>query len=233
VISHGHLDHIVLEILLQLRRKIKNIVVPKTSKGFIAEPSLKMLLKNLGFHCNIIEMDELEEIELPEGTLTAIPFLGEHHDLNISGKSAYRMQFKNRSFLFAADSANLEPRLYDLVRDIYGPVDTLFLGMECDGAPLYWFYGSLLTKPIDRDMAQSRKGSGSDEYRASRLLDSLQCKQAFVYAMGLEHWFGHILSLTYNDDSKQIVESNRFLAKCKEKGIESKRLYAIDEYFFN
>lgn len=233
VISHGHLDHIVLETLLQLRHKTRNIVVPKTSKGFLAEPSLKLLLKNLGFQCNVIELDEMEEVKLPEGTLTAIPFLGEHHDLNISGKAAYRIQFNDRSFLIAADSANLEPRLYDLIRDIYGPVDTLFLGMECDGAPLSWFYGPLLTQPIDRDMAYSRKGSGSDEFRATKLLDSLECKQAFVYAMGLEHWFGHILSLNYNDESKQIVESNRFVAKCKDKGIESERLYATAEFFFD
>lgn len=233
VITHGHLDHIVLETLLQLRYKTKNIIVPKTSKGFLAEPSLKVLLKNLGFKCNIIELDELEEVELPAGILTAIPFLGEHHDLNISGKSAYRIQLNGRSFLIAADSANLEPRLYDHIHDNFGPVDTLFLGMECDGAPLTWFYGPLLTQQLDRDMAYSRQGSGSDEPRATKLLDSLKCKQAYIYAMGLEQWFGHILSLNYNDESKQIVESNRFIAQCKDRGIHSERLYAAGEFFFD
>lgn len=232
VISHGHLDHLALDTLLQLRHKTKNIIVPKTSKGFLAEPSLKLLLKNLGFQCNIIELDELEEVNLPAGVLTAIPFLGEHHDLNISGKSAYRIHISGRSFMIAADSANLEPRLYDHIHDIFGPVDTLFLGMECDGAPLTWFYGSLLTQKIDRDMAYSRKGSGSDEPRATKLLNSLECEQVFIYAMGLEPWFGHILSLNYNDESKQIVESNRFIAQCKDRGITSERLYAVDEFFF-
>lgn len=232
-ITHGHLDHIVLETLLQLRHRTKNIIVPKTSKGFLAEPSLKLLLKSLGFACNVIEMDELEEVSLPGGKLAAIPFLGEHHDLNISGKTAYRIQFGQQSFLFAADSANLEPRLYDLIRDIHGPVDTLFLGMECDGAPLSWFYGGLLTKPVERDMMYSRKGSGSDEPRARKMLEALGCSRAYVYAMGLESWFGHILNLNYDEHSKQMLESNRFVAGCKERGMESERLYAKAELFFS
>lgn len=226
VITHGHLDHMVLETLLQLRHKTRHIVVPKTSKGALAEPSLKLMLKNLGFTCNVIELDELEDVPVAGGTITSIPFLGEHHDLNISGKSAYRVHLGGRAFLIAADSANLEPLLYDHVRRIYGAIDTIFLGMECDGAPLTWFYGHLLTRPMARDMAYSRQGSGSDQQRASKIVASLGCQQVFIYAMGLEHWFGHILSLNYTSESKQIVESDRFLELSRKEGIPAERLYA-------
>lgn len=226
VITHGHLDHMVLETLMQLRYKTRNIIVPKTSKGTLAEPSLKLMLRNLGFRCNIIELDELDDEQLPGGIITSIPFLGEHHDLNIAGKSAYRVALGGRSFLIAADSANLEPTLYDHIRALFGPIDTIFLGMECDGAPLTWFYGHLLTRPMSRDMAYARQGSGSDQVRASQMVESLGCKQVFIYAMGLEHWFGHILSLNYTPESKQIVESNRFIELSKAAGIEAERLYA-------
>jgi len=227
VITHGHLDHMVLETLLQLRCKTRNIIVPKTSKGALCEPSLKLMLRHLGFTCNIIELDEMEHIDVPGGSLTSVPFLGEHHDLNIAGKSAYWLKLHGRAYVIAADSANLDARLYDHLRRILGPVDTLFMGMECDGAPLTWFYGHLLTHPMAREMSDSRQGSGSDQQRATRIVESLGCKQVYIYAMGLEHWFGHILSLNYTPESKQIVESDNFLRDSNALGIAAERLYAM------
>ncbi len=232
VITHGHLDHMVLETLMQLRYKVRNIVVPRSGKGALQEPSLKLMLRHLGFECNVIELDDMEELRLANGAMTGIPFLGEHHDLNISGKLAYHLRLDGHTYLIAADSANLAPELYDQVRRVCGAVDTIFLGMECDGAPLTWFYGHLMTRPVARDMSQSRQGSGSDQVRASKLVASLGCRQVFIYAMGLEHWFGHILSLNYTPESKQIVESDRFLALSTAAGIAAERLYAMRSLTF-
>src|SRR5262249_41729925 len=58
LITHGHLDHIVLEPLLQLRHKIKNIIVPRNGGG-LADPSLRLLLEQIGFR-HIIVLDELQ-----------------------------------------------------------------------------------------------------------------------------------------------------------------------------
>src|SRR5439155_20965184 len=85
VISHNHQDHILFETMLQLRHKIRNIIVPRSGGGNLQDPSLKLLLQNVGFK-NVIELDELGCIPIENGSITGIPFLGEHADLNIRTK---------------------------------------------------------------------------------------------------------------------------------------------------
>jgi L-ascorbate metabolism protein UlaG (beta-lactamase superfamily) len=229
IITHGHLDHIVLETLLQVRYKIKNIIVPRNSGTIYADPSLKLLLKYLGF-LSVIEMDELEDLEIhPDAKISSLPFLGEHHDLNIRAKTAYLLTIKGKKIYIGADSSNLEPKLYDLLHDIYGPIDIVFLGMECDGAPLSWFYGPLMPKKLDYNKDQSRQGSGSDCKKAISLIDSLRPKAAYVYAMGMEPWFRYVLGLNYEKHSKQLTESNRFIEGCKSRKIQSERLFCKKE----
>jgi L-ascorbate metabolism protein UlaG (beta-lactamase superfamily) len=230
LITHSHADHLMFESLLQLRHKIKNIVVPKNGGGFLQDPSLKLMLRNVGFK-NVIEIDEMETIEVDGGVITSVPFLGEHADLNIRTKSAHVITLLGKSAMCAADSANIEPRLYDHVHKSLGDIDVLFLGMECDGAPLTWVYGSLLTKPVDRKMDQSRKLSGSDCDRGIGIVEKLNCKQVYVYAMGAEPWLDFVTSLKYDESSKQIVESNKLIDRCRERGLVSERLYGSKEIF--
>jgi hypothetical protein len=75
-----------------------------------------------------------------------------------------------RAISCLADSNNIEPKLYQYVHSITGDVDILFLGMECDGAPLSWPYGPLLTKPLARKMDQSRRFDGSDCRKAVEIV---------------------------------------------------------------
>ena len=83
-------------------------------------------------------------------SITAIPFMGEHADLNIASKAAYLVRVNGHSLLFAADSCNISPSVYEHVHREIGDVEVLFLGMECDGAPLSWIYGPLLTQKLER-----------------------------------------------------------------------------------
>jgi len=232
VITHNHQDHVLFETLLQIRHRIKNIIVPSSSGGFLQDPSLKLILQNIGFK-NIIELSELESIDLENGSITAIPFLGEHSDLNIQCKTAYLIRMGNRSFLFAADSCNVEPRLYDHLTEEIGEIDALFLGMECDGAPLTWLYGPLLTKSIERAMDESRRLAGSDFDQAIDLARRLNAKSVFIYAMGQEPWLSYIMSLKYTEQSRQIVESNRLIRDCQEHGISAERLFGVKETLIN
>ena len=229
LITHGHLDHIVLETLLQLRYKIKNVVVPKNSGSIYADPSLKLLLHHLGF-TSIIEVDELDEISVNQNVqISVMPFLGEHHDLNIKAKVAYLLTVEDKKIYIAADSSNLDPYLYDHIRDLYGRIDILFLGMECDGAPLSWFYGPLMPERLDRDNDYSRQGSGSDFKKAIAIVDSLGPSKAYVYAMGMEPWFTYVLGLNYEKNSKQLLESDKFIKECSSRGILSERLFMKKE----
>jgi L-ascorbate metabolism protein UlaG (beta-lactamase superfamily) len=231
VITHTHLDHVMFETLLQLRHKVSNIVFPSSQKGGLADPSMKLILKHTGF-TSLKQLGEFESIEFEDGEILGLPFLGEHCDLNIQSKLSYCVNLKGKKFVLAADSNNLAQPLYDHISDITGAIDMLFLGMECEGAPLTWTYGPLLTNPLSRAFDQSRTLSGSDFLKAWSITEKLKCKHAYVYAMGQEPWLNHVMALNYSPTSKQIVESDKFVAECLANGIESERLFGKKEWIY-
>jgi L-ascorbate metabolism protein UlaG (beta-lactamase superfamily) len=230
VITHNHQDHILFETMLQIRSKVKHIVVPRNGGGGLQDPSLRLMFENVGFR-NIIELDEFQSVPVPTGELLALPFFGEHCDLFIRTKLAYLVRLGERSLLFGADSCNIEFRLYDHIRKEIGEVDALFLGMECDGGPLSWLYGPLLTKPLDRKMDQSRRLSGSNYERAIDIVNKFDFKNVYVYAMGQEPWLNYIMSIKYTEQSNPIQASNRLIADCRARGIDSERLFGEKEIF--
>lgn len=229
IITHNHQDHLMFETLLQLRHKIRHIVFPSNQGGTLGDPSIKLTLKHVGF-LSLIELKEIETIAIKEGEIMALPFLGEHSDLNIQSKLSYCLHLKGKKFLFAADSNNLAPTLYEHIFDYVGAIDMLFLGMECDGAPLTWFYGPLLSSPLKRSYDRNRTLSGSNFEKAWGIVEKSNCKKAYVYAMGQEPWLNYVMALKYTEDSPQIVESNKFVQACREKGIESERLFGKKEW---
>jgi L-ascorbate metabolism protein UlaG (beta-lactamase superfamily) len=228
VITHNHQDHVLFETILQLRHKVKNFIVPVSSGGFLQDPSLKLTLKNIGCP-NVIELDQMECLELENGSITALPFLGEHSDLNVQCKAAHLVRIGDLALLFAADSCNLEPRLYEHLYHQVGDVDAIFLGMECDGAPLSWLYGPLLTRKIERAMDESRRLAGSNFDQAIDIVKRFNCRETYVYAMGQEPWLGHIMSLKYTEHSRPIIESNRLIQECSAHGICAERLFGEKE----
>lgn len=228
LITHNHQDHCMFETLLQLRHKIKNIIVPRSNSGTLVDPSLKLVLKAIGF-TSVFEIDEVEAIEIEGGSILGIPFLGEHGDLSIRSKIAYLVSIHGRSVLLAADSNNIEPKLYDLIAEIIGNIDVVFLGMECDGAPLSWLYGPLLTKPMSRKMDQSRRFDGSNCDKGLELLKRLSPAQVYVYAMGQEPWLTYLTSIKYTDQSRPIIESDRLGEHCRNQGLTTERLFGQKE----
>ena len=228
VITHNHQDHVLLETLLQLRHKIGTVVVPRGGTGSIQDPSLALTLAAIGFR-NVVELREFESIPLDRGTLMGLPFLGEHADLNVPTKLAYAVEVDGQRLMFAADSCNIEPLLYEHVRKELGAVRTLFVGMECEGAPGSWIDGALRTGRLERSHDESRRLNGSDFRQATGIVDVLDCREVFVYAMGMEPWFNHVIGLQYTPESKPIVESDRFIACCRERGLVAERLFAERE----
>ena len=158
-----------------------------------------------------------------------IPFLGEHADLDICTKIAYLARIGEHSLLFAADSCNIEPKLYEHVHREIGDVDVLFLGMECDGAPLTWVYGPLLSQPIERGMDESRRFAGSNYEEAKKMFDQFNCKEVYIYAMGQEPWLNYVMSIKYTEQSRPIIESNKVIDECRRRGIVGERLFGEKE----
>jgi L-ascorbate metabolism protein UlaG (beta-lactamase superfamily) len=227
-ITHSHQDHILFETILQLRHKVKHFVVPRNGGGALQDPSLKLLLNKIGFH-SVIELDELDSIPIPTGSVTGLPFLGEHADLNIRTELGWLVEISGHKLLFLADSCNLDFHLYEHIHDIIGDVDVLFLGMECDGAPLSWMYGALLTRPLERTKDRSRRLAGSNYERSMAIVQQLRCQEVYVYAMGMEPWLNYVMRTRYTGQSNPIVESDRLVRECHERGITSERLFGEKE----
>lgn len=230
LITHGHHDHILLETMLQIRHKVKKIIVGKNINGALQDPSIKLLYSNLGFK-NIIELTELEQVVENGVTITGVPFIGEHHDLHIASKLCYHIRLGDYSILSVADSCNQSPEIYKHVHEIIGDVDILFLGMECDGAPVSWVYGPFFTDKPERNKDHSRRGRGCNLKEGMDLVRRFNCKEVYVYAMGAEPWITYILDVHYTDQSNPIVQSNLLLAECKKEGRFAERLFGEAELF--
>jgi L-ascorbate metabolism protein UlaG (beta-lactamase superfamily) len=228
LITHSHHDHVHFETLMQLRHMVRHIIVPRNFDGFPQDPSLELALKYTGF-TNVREVRDLDEIPIPGGSIVMLPFLGEHHDLNVQSRATYRIEMGGKSIFAIADSCSLDPHLFDHVARLYGKSDTLFLGMECEGAPASWIYGPMFTKPLARDVDQSRRARGSNFAEAVALIERLGFQSVFVYAMGQEPWLSHILDNELTDESVSLSESRRLMAYCAAHGITAEHLFAQKE----
>jgi L-ascorbate metabolism protein UlaG (beta-lactamase superfamily) len=222
LITHGHQDHIVLETLVQLRSRTDAVVVPRSSRGNLCDPSIGLYLKALGF--SVIEVDDFDKVPFPGGQVVATPFLGEHSDLDIRAKTTFLVQIAGATVFVGADSSGIDPVLYRYIHGQHGDVDMAFLGMECDGAPLTWLYQGLLTRPVTKKMSDSRKLSGSNAKQAAAIMTELGSDEAYVYAMGEESWQGHVMATTYTEDTYQIRQINEFLGWCASQGITAEHL---------
>ena len=205
IITHNHQDHVMIETLLQLRNRIGTVVVPRSSNGTLQDMSLKLMLQAIGFN-SVIDISELDSVQIPGGFIKGIPFLGEHGDLAIQSKLAFVVELGNYRSMFAADSNNIDPVLYEKLADEIGELDDLFVGMECVGAPMTWLYGSLYTKKLERKFDHSRRLDGSNSERALTLVETLKPRRVSIYAMGFEPWLTFISSIEFSEDNEAVVE---------------------------
>lgn len=231
VISHAHQDHFNAEMLIQIRHRVGRVIVPAHNSGHLTDPSMKLVLKELGFS-RVDALELFEQIDLPGGSITSLPFTGEHSDLSIYSKHSLSLELQGRRFLFLVDSDGRDAILYRRMKQMTGEIDALFIGMECAGAPADWLYGPLLPKPMSRRNNESRRLSGSDSARAWTILEQLQAPQVFIYAMGQEPWMRFIMGLEYTKESIQITESDAFIARCGEAGVAAERLYGSKEFIW-
>ncbi len=229
LITHGHQDHIVLETLMQLRGRVGAVVVPRSSRGSLCDPSLGQYLSHVGFP--VVQTDDYTDVAFPGGKVTATPFLGEHADLDIRAKTTYCLQLAGRTIFIGADSSGIDPGLYRYMRRHVGAVDMAFLGMECAGAPLTWLYQALLTRPVSKRMSDSRTLSGSNAAQAGAIVTELGATEAYVYAMGEENWLvGHVMATSYNEDSYQLKQVDEFMTWCADHGVKADHLYGQHEW---
>jgi L-ascorbate metabolism protein UlaG (beta-lactamase superfamily) len=197
--------------------------VPKNNGSSLADPSMRLLLQQLGFV--VYELDELDEVCVPRGRIVALPFLGEHGDLNIRSKCAWYLELDGRKFFFGADSSNPDVRLYEHLGALFGDIDVLSIGMECVGAPYTWLYGALHSKAVSKNIKNSRRLNGSDARQAFPLVRAFGARQVLIYALGIEPWYKYFMGIEYDANSRQILESNRMIDACRQIGVPAEALY--------
>ncbi|ALN62585.1 2-dehydro-3-deoxyphosphooctonate aldolase [Lysobacter antibioticus] len=230
-LTHTHMDHVCVETLLQLRHKIGEVLVPKNGGGSIVDPSIKLMLQTIGF--KVREFEDMEILDCVDGRIRAIPFLGEHADLHIRSKTAWYFEFAGQKIFSGADSSSLDERMYERIQKVIGHIDLLFIGMECVGAPMSWLYGSLFTKPIPREINESRRFNGSDCASAQKMIEIFKPSQVYVYALGMEPWFKYFMGMDYTEDARQIQESSQLLEFCAGRQVQSERLFAKHVWNFS
>jgi L-ascorbate metabolism protein UlaG (beta-lactamase superfamily) len=232
LVTHNHQDHFALETLLRLRHRIGCLVVPKSSGILYGDMSLKLMAQKLGFK-RVAEMDSMESLPFPDGEIIAIPFLGEHADL-AHGKAAYIVRAGGQQILFGADSNCLDQRLYKHLRQALGRIETVFIGMECVGAPLSWSCGPLFPFKPPHHIEHGRRYQGCDSKAALEILETVGANRVYNYAMGQEPWIEFLLGLGLQEDSQQIRESNALLARTRAKNfLAAERLYGTGEIFLS
>lgn len=223
-VTHTHMDHVCIETLLQLRHKTRHVLVPKNSGGSLVDPSIKLMLQKIGFQ--VTEVEDMEEISGPFGKIKAIPFLGEHADLNIRSKTAWYYELAGKKIFCGADSSSLDEVMYERIWRAIGNIDLFFIGMECVGAPMSWLYGSLFTKPVPRATNESRRFNGSDFASAKKLVDIFKPLNVYIYALGMEPWFRYFMGVDYTPEARQIKESDLLIAYCAANNIRAERLFS-------
>jgi L-ascorbate metabolism protein UlaG (beta-lactamase superfamily) len=230
LITHGHADHFVLETLIAIRHKVGTVIVPRNLSGELFDPSLRLCLQQAGF-TSIVEVDDGACISFADGEIVAWPFSGEHGDLPICAKTTYLVRLGERSIMVAADTRGGHPVLHQILRREYGPVDDVFLGMECEGAPLTWMYGPLFAAAVQRKVSLSRRLNGSNTEEAVELLASLGARRVFIYAMGEEPWLQHVMTSNYTPDSFQLQQIEGLRSWCRDSSIGFEHLLGKAEIF--
>ena len=104
--------------------------------------------------------------------------------------------------------------------------------MECEGAPLSWLYGPLLSSDLPKDKDESRRLNGSNFVQARSLVDIFKPKEIYVYAMGQEPWLEFISSIKYTPESHPIVQSNKLISYCQQQGASAELLFGEKEIYY-
>lgn len=224
MITHNHQDHMLLESLLRIRHRVGRVVVAKAAHASLLEPDLPRILRTLGFR-DVVELDDLDTLETPGGTITAVPFLGEHGDVRIRTKCGWLLDLDGSRVLLAADSTNISPRLYPRIAAAVGGVDTVFIGMESVGAPVSWLYGPLFPEPLERRIDAGRRLRGCNFEQAAAMVDALEASRVYVYAMGQEPWLGAVMSVDYDETHPAMIDSDKLVAHVNARGGTAKRLF--------
>ena len=89
-----------------------------------------------------------------------------------------------------------------------------------------------MSEPLNRDQDRSRRLAGSNFPRALSIVECFNPAEVYVYAMGMEPWLNHIMSLKHSETSAPMVNSTKLVNECRERGIIAERLFGMKELIY-
>ncbi|WP_063795811.1 MBL fold metallo-hydrolase [Streptacidiphilus griseoplanus] len=228
LISHGRHDRTALGTLLQLRGRIGAVVAPRSSRGNIADPSVGLMLKQLGFP--VIEADDFDTVPFLGGRVTATPFLSGDGALDIRGRSTYWIELAGRRIFTGADSSGADPVLHRRIRDHLGAADLAFLAMEHDGATLGAHWQAPLTGPAAEQPGVTRAWSGPTAEQTAEATAELGAAEAYVYAAGEEGRPSRAGAAPPGGGTCPGARVEQFLTCCAGRGVRARQLAGRREW---
>ena len=70
-----------------------------------------------------------------------------------------------------------------------------------------WLYGPLTSRRIRRGEDVARRLNASDAAGAWGIARAFDARRILVYAMGMEPWLQHLMGLSYDDESRPLLEA--------------------------
>jgi len=74
-------------------------------------------------------------------------------------------------------------------------------------------------------MKDSRRLNGSDAEQALHITQILKPSRVYLYALGLEPWYKYFMGIAYDENSRQMIETEKMIKACSEMNIPAERLY--------
>ncbi|AWV02733.1 hypothetical protein DM992_25510 [Burkholderia sp. JP2-270] len=215
LITHLHIDHFCIETLLNIRHRVTRILVPSCAGSTLLDPSPYMVLRSMGFE-NVVELKSFQTFPIGETvSVQALPFQGEHGELNVTSKAMFVVSTAYSGYLFVADARFDNTRhLEQIAKLAERDIDIMFIGMESKGAPFTWLYGPMMARQTGRVHAETRRLNGSCSRRASELVSAFRPSMVFVYALGREPWLAPIMAVEADGDTKIQDEIDIFVDSC-------------------
>lgn len=66
--------------------------------------------------------------------------------------------------------------------------------------------------------------NGSDAVQAAHMVEAFNPEAVYIYALGQEPWYKYFMGIEYEENSQQLVETQKFIKYCKNRDIPATNL---------
>lgn len=188
LLTHHHWDHLNLETLLKLDKRVP-IYVPRQREGALIAPKSEAVLRYLGFQ-DVRVMGHGDELVLSRGRVVALPFYGEDPTRIGFEGNTYLLEQEGRSALVHVDSGTdaLGRSMVStgaLAQAVarYGPIHTVFATRRQERGTMLEYGWPFLLRPAD-EWARPAENACNDAAFLGALCATAGARHLVLYSEG-------------------------------------------------